>query len=114
MSYLQEGSGTGSLDSLGLIFEDYRDTSDDYVSDASTNPAQQYLTHDMKYADVAVAATLPDPEDLAAFAKYGHFADFHATSHVGVEDTGGWGSTRESTIPDADMPTPEAQEMYER
>lgn len=99
---------------LNLNPEDYRDSSDDYTSDASTNPAGQYLTHDMKYADIAVAATLPDPEDLATFAKYGHFADYHATSFTAVEETGVWSSAHPSAAPDADMPSPEAQEMYER
>lgn len=119
VGYLDDGSGTGSLVALGLERDGLELDDTDYTSESSVNPAGQYLTHDMKYADVAVSAVVPDPDDLVAFARYGHFADYYATSHVPVEETGGWGAVPEScprshVDRDEDMPTPEAQEMFER
>ena len=118
VAYLEEGSGTGSLIALGLERDEAMDDTD-YTSESSVNPAGQYLTHDMKYADVAVSAIVPDPDDLVAFARYGHFADYYANSHVPVEEVGGWGTIPTSCPPshvdkDEEMPTPEAQEMYDR
>ena len=122
VAYLHEGSGTGSLVGLGLdadvmIDEVFTDT--DVTSESSENPARQYLTHDMKYADVAISAVVPDPDEVVALARYGHFADYYATSHVRIEETGGWGPAYDSypkshVDKDEEMPTSEAQEMYER
>ena len=74
----------------------------------------RYLTHDLKEVDVAMLVVTPDPEELVTVGRYGHFADYHARSHVAVDETGGWGPTCDMSKveEDEDMPTPEAQEMF--
>ena len=112
MSYLEDGSGTGSFVGADLNPDDIeynRHYSSD--SDSSSNPAGQYLDHSLQVADIALNVTLPDLVELADSARYGHFADYYATSHCAVEETGGWGPAIEEAP--VEMPSFEAQAMHE-
>ena len=95
MPYLEDGSGTGSFVGAELNPDDIC-VKNDYSSESSVNPADQYLTHDLTVSDMPTEPIVPDPADLAEYATYGHFADHYANTHLAVEDTGGWGPARSS------------------
>ena len=93
MPYLEDGSGTGSFVGAELNPDDIC-VNNDYSSESSVNPADQYLAHDLTITDMPESPVLPDPADLAEYATYGHFADHYARTHLAVEETGGWGPAR--------------------
>ena len=107
MAYLEFGSGTGSVVDAGLDTDGIRA---EYVNDATLNPAESYLRHDLSLANVAVDVVVPDPEELAESDHHGHFADHYTHTHRPVEDVGNWGPAIDS---DDEMPTMEAHQMHE-
>ena len=107
MGYLEFGSGTGSLVDDGLGTDGIRA---EYVEDSLVNPAESYLRHDLTLANVALAANVPDPEDLTEALHHGHFADHYTETHQAVEDRANWGPAVDY---DDEMPSTEAQHMLE-
>ena len=107
MAYLEEGSGVGSLVGADLNHDDLG-MNNSYSSDSSVNPAEAYLDHDLKPADIALAVTLPDPDELAFSTQHGHFADHLCDTHLAVEDVANWGPVE--TLPE--MPSLESQRMH--
>ena len=107
MAYLEFGSGTGSLVDDGIEPDGIRAA---YADDATTNPAETYLRHDLTLANVAIDVVVPDPEELAESDHHGHFADHYTHTHRPVEDIGNWGPAIDH---EDEMPTLEAQQMHE-
>ena len=111
MAYLEEGSGTGSLVGADLVHSDLG-LVDNYISsssESSVNPADSYLDHELKPADIALTAKIPDPDELAFSTQHGHFADHLCDTHLAVEDVANWGPAEE--LPE--MPSVESQKMHE-
>ena len=117
VGYLQYGSGTGSLVSLGLDppsdvpdLDDSITSNDDTSTDESSlNPATMYLRHDLEPADVKLEIKVPDPKEFSPEDDFGHFADHYADTHMAVEDNANWGPVE----PLIEMPSLESQQMHE-
>ena len=117
-AYLEYGSGTGSLDILGLepgADGPLVESIDESDSGSSVNPAVMYHNHNMEEINCAFEAKIPDLTELCHSKHHGHFADHYADTHVAVEDNANWGRNQEmdSDKKSVEMPTLEAQHMHE-
>ena len=107
MSYLEEGSGTGSLVGAELDPNDLYET--DYTSDDADSDAPS-SSHQVHWCDQAINEVVPDELELADARYHGHFADHYAATHIAVDDFAERWTKQEETI---EMPSQSSQDMYD-